>query len=278
LEVDVKLLNIGCGANYHPAWVNVDFEPISSEILRHDVITPLPFEASRFDACYCSHVIEHLSPDEARLLMAEIHRVLKPGGIARIVVPDLEGIVRTYLTTLEQALLSAESAEFSYDWILLELLDQLARNTSGGQMGQFLKKCPLEMREFISGRIGKEAEYHWVNGQQQASIFFELFRKPPMWFVCKIRFLMICCFAWLLGGKRGLRSVKEGWFRTSGEVHRWMYDQFSLGRLLREAGFNDVVICAPKVSRIHGFSAYELDVTDGMVRKPDSLFMEGVCS
>lgn len=38
-----------------------------------------------------------------------------------------------------------------------------------------------------------------------------------------------------------------------------------------------MVVCSPDVSRIPGFAAYELDVVNGEVRKPDSLFMEGVC-
>lgn len=274
----MKLLNIGCGTTYHPAWVNIDVEPVSNEILRHDVTNPLPFEDSSYDACYSSHVLEHLSRDEALLLLTEIHRVLKPGGIIRLVVPDLEGIVRTYLSTLEQVISLAEGAEYAYDWIMLELLDQMVRDTSEGQMGRFIRKCPLDLRDFISARIGKEAEYYWINEKQQSNIFFQFIRKPPIWLICKIRFMLICCIAWLLGGKRGIRSVKEGWFRTSGEVHRWMYDQFSLERILREARFNEVVVCTPDVSRIPGFATYGLDVDDGVVRKPDSLFMEGVCS
>lgn len=73
-----------------------------------------------------------------------------------------------------------------------------------------------------------------------------------------------------------MRAVREGWLRTSGEVHRWMYDRFSLGRLLREARFDEIAVSTPDMSRIPGFAAYELDVVAGVVRKPDSLFMEGV--
>lgn len=274
----MKLLNIGCGATYHPAWTNIDVEPVSNEILRHDVIKSLPFKDCRFDACYCSHVLEHLPRDEARLLLAEIYRVLKPGGIIRLVVPDLEGIVRAYLHTLEQVLATTEGAELSYDWIMVELIDQMVRSTSEGQMGQFLKKSPSEARAFISSRIGKESERYWLGEPRQRLIFMQLSEVSPLWIIGKIRFLLICGIAWLLGGKRGIRSVREGWFRTSGEAHRWMYDRFSLGRLLRETRFDEVVACSPNVSRIPGFAAYELDVVNGVVRKPDSLFMEGVCS
>lgn len=274
----MKMLNIGCGATYHPAWVNIDVEPVSNEILNHNVIKPLPFNDHYFDACYCSHVLEHLSRDEARLLVAEIYRVLKPGGIIRLVVPDLEGIVRAYLSALDQVLAQTEGSEFCYDWIVLELIDQMVRSTSEGQMGQFLKKCPPEARAFISARIGKEAERYWLADQQQRRIFTHFLKVSPLRFIGKIRFLLMCGIALLLGGKRGIRSVSEGWFRTSGEVHRWMYDRFSLGRLLREARFDEVVVCSPDVSRIPGFAAYEIDIVNGTVRKPDSLFMEGVCS
>lgn len=273
----MKLLNIGCGTTYHSAWVNIDAEPVSKEILRHDVVMPLPFEDYCFDACYCSHMLEHLSRGEAQLLLCEIHRVLKPGGIIRLVVPDLEGIARAYLKTLEHVHASTEYAEFSYDWSVLELIDQMVRSTSEGQMGQFLKKCPLEARELISARIGKEAERYWVNVQRQSGILVQFTGKSPSWLIGKIRFVLVCTIAWLLAGKKGILSVKEGWFRTSGEVHRWMYDQFSLGRILREARFDEVVVSSPEVSRIPGFAAYELDVVNGLVRKPDSLFMEGVC-
>ncbi|OGU15535.1 MAG: hypothetical protein A2076_12770 [Geobacteraceae bacterium GWC2_53_11] len=272
----MKLLNIGCGATYHPAWVNIDVEPVSKEILRHDATTPLPLEDGCFDVCYCSHVLEHLSRDEARLLVTEIHRVLKPGGIIRLVVPDLEGIVRAYLSTLEQVLSTTEGDELSYDWIMLELLDQMVRGASEGKMGPFLKKCPPEARAFIAARIGTEAERFWGNEQVQHGTLTQLSEMSPVWFIGKIRYFLMSGCAWLLVGRRGMRAVREGWLRTSGEVHRWMYDRFSLGRLLREARFDEIAVSTPDMSRIPGFAAYELDVVAGVVRKPDSLFMEGV--
>jgi hypothetical protein len=194
------------------------------------------------------------------------------------VVPDLEGIVRTYLGSLERVLSSTNSAEHSYDWMMLELLDQMVRRNSGGQMGQFLKQCRFNEREFILSRIGNEAERFWKNEQHKGSIFAQVTGKRPLWLFSNIQLLLLCCLGWLLGGKRGLCSVKEGWFRTSGEVHRWMYDRFSLGRALGKAGFNDIVVCTPYFSQIPQFSSYGLDVIDGKVRKPDSLFMEGVCT
>lgn len=272
----MKLLNIGCGATYHPAWVNIDIEPLTKQIARHDAATPLPFADGSFDACYCSHLLEHLSRSEAQLLLFEMHRVLKTRGIVRLVVPDLEGIVRAYLRTLEQVLISTEGMESSYDWIMLELIDQMVRDTSEGYMGQFLKECPSEIHEFIISRIGKDAARYWDNKQLQSGVVARLAKQSPAWFIDKVRFVLVGSIAWLLAGKKGIKSLREGWFRTSGEVHRWMYDQFSLARILQKAEFTEVVVCSPDVSKIPDFASYELDVLNGAPRKPDSLFMEGI--
>ena len=63
-------------------------------------------------------------------------------------------------------------------------------------------------------------------------------------------------------------------FRNSGEVHRWMYDRYSLSRLLTESGFINIQICQADESSIPDFNTYELDTCQGKVRKPDSLFIE----
>jgi len=41
----------------------------------------LPYESSSFDGVHCSHVIEHLSPDDAHVMLKEINRVLQVGGV-----------------------------------------------------------------------------------------------------------------------------------------------------------------------------------------------------
>src|SRR5262245_1221859 len=90
-------LNIGCGARFHPAWINLDLAPQHPSILQHDVTLPLPFPAEGFDAVYHAHVLEHLPRERARFCLSECARVLRPGGILRVVVPDLEQIARLYL-------------------------------------------------------------------------------------------------------------------------------------------------------------------------------------
>jgi teichuronic acid biosynthesis glycosyltransferase TuaC len=69
----------------------------NQQIIIHDVRKELPFTDNHFIAIYASHLLEHLYLGEARSLLRECHRVLKPGGTARFVVPDLRSLVLDYV-------------------------------------------------------------------------------------------------------------------------------------------------------------------------------------
>ena len=90
-------------------------------------------------------------------LLKNVTGVLKDGGIIRIAVPDLEVIVKEYLYNMQKAFLGDKVASFNYEWIMLELFDQMVRNYSGGQMAEYLfyqKEIPNI--EFVYKRIGVE--------------------------------------------------------------------------------------------------------------------------
>jgi SAM-dependent methyltransferase len=61
-----------------------------------DVAKRFPFADGMFENAFCSHLLEHLYPDEARRCVGEVARVLKKGGIFRVVVPDLEKLLALY--------------------------------------------------------------------------------------------------------------------------------------------------------------------------------------
>lgn len=242
------LLNIGCGERFHDDWVNVDVVPYSYAVLAHDAATGLPFPDAAFDAVYHSHVLEHLSPSAAPALLRECRRVLKPGGILRVAVPDLEAACRAYLDALAACEEGGAQATARHDWMIVELVDQLGRHASGGELARFLRRCPPEARDFVRRRIGPDADALLGDGDEG-----EMERTAP-------------------------ESPEEvGRFRLSGEVHRWMYDRLSLRRLLEGAGFTDCRPMGARESAIPGFALYHLDTApSGTVRKPDSLFMEAV--
>jgi SAM-dependent methyltransferase len=115
-------LQLGCGPGKTPeGWINLDGSrnarlakypalrrvlkamhflpasllemPWSADIVIHDLRKPLPFPDNSFCAVYGSHVLEHLYLEQAKRLLKECLRVLQPGGVLRLVVPDLQAIV-----------------------------------------------------------------------------------------------------------------------------------------------------------------------------------------
>jgi predicted SAM-dependent methyltransferase len=62
-----------------------------------DVIKGLPVPPQSAQVVYCSHVLEHMSLDELRVALRNVFSYLRPGGTFRLVVPDLEQLIKTYL-------------------------------------------------------------------------------------------------------------------------------------------------------------------------------------
>jgi predicted SAM-dependent methyltransferase len=254
-------LNLGCGARRHPEWTNVDLVPAGPDVIACDLRRPLPFAAGSFEAVYAAHVLEHLAPGEAGRLLAEARRLLAPGGIVRIVVPDLEGIARAYLASLEGAV-AEPSAErrWEHRWMTVELLDQLVRDTSGGLMRRWWSCDPVPARGFIERRLGEEA----ASGIAAVAAARETAGAQPL--------EPTEIFAAEPASPRAAAR-----YAGRGERHRWMYDRVSLTDLLAEAGFVQVGRTDAVGSRIPDFVAACLDADQaGRPRKPDSLYLEGV--
>ena len=61
-----------------------------------DATRRLPLPDASVDVLYSSHMLEHLDPEDARRFLGEARRVLAPGGILRVSVPDLARQVADY--------------------------------------------------------------------------------------------------------------------------------------------------------------------------------------
>lgn len=101
----MKLLNLCAGANrpqteewtnldyllpvlgrWSPEWANLQQE---KNYIEFDVTTgPLPFEENTFDGILASHCLEHWDCQQGVRIMADCRRILKPGGILLVSVPD----------------------------------------------------------------------------------------------------------------------------------------------------------------------------------------------
>ena len=270
-------LNIGCGDTFDSSWLNLDFSSSSDSVKTCDIRKGLLFSDDYFSVCYSSHLIEHLTQIEAQKLINECFRVLKLSGIIRLVVPDLEAIARNYLLYLEKASEGDTQAVANYDWMMLELYDQTVRKYIGGEIGKYLSNPAIENKDFVLSRFGYEAENYLEkeNHIKQYDLFTKLRSKSLSQIIKKVRINIAKTFVFLFAGDNSLQSFEEGLFRNTGEVHRWMYDRFSLKRILEKSGFVDIRICQADESSIPNFNSYGLDMINGKVRKPDSLFIEG---
>jgi predicted SAM-dependent methyltransferase len=93
-------LNVGCGTDYKEGWINIDNNSdnnIEKLDLNWDMRKPLPFKDKSVDYIFNEHFFEHLTPEEGQVVMKDLKRILKPGGIMRIAMPDLEGVIYNYL-------------------------------------------------------------------------------------------------------------------------------------------------------------------------------------
>ena len=82
----MKKLNLGCGQFKKDGYINLDVSPLSGADVTHDLEEfPYPFNNGTFERIELDHVLEHLS-DPFRV-MAELNRILQPGGTVSIRVP-----------------------------------------------------------------------------------------------------------------------------------------------------------------------------------------------
>jgi aspartate beta-hydroxylase len=87
-------LHVGCGGHALPGWVNLDLHPAP---LAWNVLWGLPFADGAASHVFVSHLLEHLYfPREVMPFLAEVRRVLAPGGRVRLVVPDVAQLIDAY--------------------------------------------------------------------------------------------------------------------------------------------------------------------------------------
>ena len=147
--MDIVGINVGCGPSpcELPGWENVD-KAVNARMrnvpgLRRllggirllpgaqdrwpkrlkvcDVREGLPYRRNSLSYVYSSHCFEHFYADQARRFLRECIRVLKPGGILRLVVPDLGLLIHQY-THASQPDSQGSGEEFPADVFVRQLL------------------------------------------------------------------------------------------------------------------------------------------------------------
>jgi predicted SAM-dependent methyltransferase len=277
----MKCINLGCGSRRHPEWINLDIQASAPEVVIHNLREGIPFPDDSFDLVYHSHLLEHFPRKLAYGFLKECFRVLKTDGIIRVVVPDLESIARSYLTALEKALNGDKEWQANYEWMMLELYDQTVREEPGGEMIKYLQQDSIPNQRFVYERIGVEAStiirsIRRLGRQPSRNNASSLTRNRAYFqFIRALKEKLVT----IILGENDYRALLLGRFRLGGEMHLWMYDRFSLSRILIRSGFKNVVERRPFESAIENWPRYNLDTEpDGTIYKPDSLYIEATKS
>lgn len=120
-------VNLGCGPTGIDGWENFDWGwlPLMNKVgviklvveaglldkfylvnwpkfRLFDIRRKLPFENNSVDAIYCSHVLEHFEAEDGLKISREAFRILKIGGIFRVILPDISKIAKVFKTGEEQ--------------------------------------------------------------------------------------------------------------------------------------------------------------------------------
>jgi predicted SAM-dependent methyltransferase len=90
------LVNLGCGYRPMKGWINVDRARGAEVQIVWDLTRGLPFRDDSCAAIFSEHLIEHVTKDDAAMLLKECHRVLQSGGVLRVSTPDAELFLRSY--------------------------------------------------------------------------------------------------------------------------------------------------------------------------------------
>lgn len=234
-------------------WTNLTFSPLpyppteTSAVL--DIRQGLPFDDGAFDAVFANHVLEHLSPAQASAFVREVGRVLRPGGVTRIVVPDLEEAARYYLAALERRLADHSSAaQRAYELAVINLLDQKVRDRSGGLM---IEAMHAEADSGLLRELFGDVATRLVSRDPPGS------GPLPSVVVRALRMgSRELAYALLRGGKR---LLAHGDPRKLGENDRWGWDRVSLKTLLEAQGLVDYAVTGFAQSMIPGWERYDLD-------------------
>jgi SAM-dependent methyltransferase len=133
---------------------------LPGNIMVHNVADGVPFDSDSVDVVYHSHMLEHLDRDIAEKFLMEVKRVLKPGGIHRIVVPDLEKACKAYIAHISSCETNPDESE-NHDSYIATLFEQSVRKEARGISQQNSLRRFIE--NLVLGDARRRGETHqWM--------------------------------------------------------------------------------------------------------------------
>jgi len=95
-------INLGSGHWKLDGWVNVDIDFESQPDVCADLAGGLPFASGVARLMHTEDFIDQLTLENAEAFLRECHRILAPGGVLRVLTPDMRRLAQLYLDDPEQ--------------------------------------------------------------------------------------------------------------------------------------------------------------------------------
>ncbi len=231
-----KFVNIACGNVYikNSNWINLDIVSENKYVKKANLLKKLPFSDNCVDAIYCSHFLEHIPLSKVPNFLEECFRILKKGGVLRLVLPDFEALSAEYLKQIK--LKNYVKTKI----VLLTIIDQCVRKKPGGMLDDFYKdllnkkkekRSAIKYIKYLNGldfekrnKINKDFKYYLYK------IFLHLKNNLINFWIKLITIFL----------PRAFRDQNVSFARI-GELHHWIWDYYSLSEYLIKAGFSEVI-------------------------------------
>jgi SAM-dependent methyltransferase len=106
---EVRRLHWGCGSTTPSSWINSDLRPGPGVDIAGDILDGLPLDDNSIDYISSQHALPELRIYDQVKALCELRRVLKPGSVLRLCLPDLDRAITAY---------QRERADYFlvYDW------------------------------------------------------------------------------------------------------------------------------------------------------------------
>jgi predicted SAM-dependent methyltransferase len=114
---EIRKVQLGAGRSRLKGWLNTDIEAGGDGLAYLDATQRFPFEDGSIHYIFSEHVIEHLTYDEGKAMIAEAYRVLAPGGKMRISTPNLTQFIALFdRNPSEEAKAYSQGKLMWHDW------------------------------------------------------------------------------------------------------------------------------------------------------------------
>jgi predicted SAM-dependent methyltransferase len=148
-------VHLGSGLDLRPGWVNIDLAlyngnvpttvPPQAIFVNHDLRAGIPLETGCADLVYSSHFFEHLEYVEAVRLIRDSYRILRPGGVFRLSIPDFRRCFEAYVRG---------DAEFFAPLAGHPLIDGLEPGTA-------------TLVDFLNYAVYQSGEHRWIADEEK---------------------------------------------------------------------------------------------------------------